>query len=82
MIKEKTRNLLERFKSKLKEILLFMKSKDVLFINNIAKRIHRMLKVQQKTSECFRSLHEAKISCRIRSYIDTCKKITLLKYKH
>ena len=72
--KGKARNLLERFKNKAEEILLFMESKDVPFTNNIAERAHRMLKVQQKISGCFRSLQGAKISCRIRSYIDTCRK--------
>lgn len=72
--KGKARNLLERFKDRAEEILIFMEIKDVPFTNNCAELAHRMLKVHQKISGCFKSITGAKIACRIRSYVDTCRK--------
>jgi transposase len=72
--KGKARNLLERFKNRAEEILIFMEIKDVPFTNNCAELAHRMLKVHQKISGCFKGITGAKIACRIRSYIDTCRK--------
>jgi transposase len=65
---------LERFKNRAEEILIFMEIKDVPFTNNCAELAHRMLKVHQKISGCFKGITGAKIACRIRSYIDTCRK--------
>ncbi|HHT9130698.1 MAG TPA: IS66 family transposase [Candidatus Brocadiaceae bacterium] len=70
----KARNLLERLIKYEDDVLRFMDNKIVPFTNNLGENDIRMTKVQQKISGCFRSLDGAKIFCRIRGYLSTCRK--------
>ncbi len=74
MKRTKARNLLERLRDFENDVLRFLENKIVPFTNNLGENDIRMTKVQQKISGCFRSMDGAKIFCRVRSYLSTCRK--------
>jgi transposase len=74
MAKSKSRNLLERLRDFEEDTLRFMDVVYVPFTNNLGENDIRMTKVQQKISGCFRSMDGARIFCRIRGYLSTCRK--------
>ncbi len=74
MKRTKARNLLERLRDYENDVLRFLDNRIVPFTNNLGENDIRMTKVQQKISGCFRSMDGAKIFCRIRSYLSTCRK--------
>lgn len=72
--RSKARNLLERLIDYENDVLRFMENPLVPFTNNRGENDIRMTKVQQKISGCFRSMKGAKMFCRIRGYLSTCRK--------
>ncbi len=74
MKRSKARNLLERLRDFENDVLRFLDNSIVPFTNNLGENDIRMTKVQQKISGCFRSVDGAKIFCRVRSYLSTCRK--------
>lgn len=70
----KSRNLLDRLRDFEADTLRFMQEDIVPFTNNQGENDLRMTKVQQKISGCFRSLDGAKVFCRIRGFLSTCRK--------
>ncbi len=72
--RSKARNLLERLRDFEQDVLLFMEVESIPFTNNQGENDLRMTKVQQKVSGCSRSMEGAKIFCRVRSYLSTCRK--------
>ena len=72
--RSKARNLLERLLNYQEDVLRFMENPVVPFTNNLGENDIRMTKVQQKISGCFRSNKGARIFCRVRGYLSTCRK--------
>ncbi len=72
--RSKGRNLLERLTNFENDVLRFMEEEEVPFTNNLGERDIRMTKVHQKISGCFQSELGAKMFCRIRGYLSSCRK--------
>ena len=70
----KAANLLDRLEGYDLCVLAFLLDSKVPFTNNQAEQDIRMIKIRQKISGGFRTLHGARVFARIRGYISTCRK--------
>lgn len=66
--------LVKRLRECREEVLRYMTDLSVPFDNNGSERDLRMIKLQQKTSGCFRTTAGAAAFCRIRSYLSSARK--------
>ena len=71
---KKAFNLLRRLDTQRADVLRFVTDFAVPFDNNQAERDIRMMKLQQKISESWRTLEGARNFCAIRSYASTLRK--------
>jgi transposase len=69
-----SRKLIRVFKERKEQVLLFLSRPEVPFTNNQAEQDIRMVKLRQKISGGFRTMHGAQNMCRIRGFISTCRK--------
>lgn len=66
-------NIVYRLKRSRDSVLRFMADPSVPFDNNGSEPDLRIVKLQQKTSGCFRTEDRARTFCRVRSYLSTAR---------